>query len=66
MKRITVLLPDDLDAGLRLEARRRGMAVAELVREALEARYGAAPGPRRFSFVALGEGHPLAEDKPLP
>ena len=58
MKRTTIMLPDDLDARLRFEARRRGAAVAELIREALEARYGAPAGPRHLSFVALGRGRP--------
>jgi hypothetical protein len=68
VKRITILLPDDLDSRLRLEARRRGIAAAALVREALEARYGTTPGPRRLSFVALGEGRADAppEERPLP
>ena len=35
MKRTTVKLPDDLDARLRHEARRRGMTVSELTREAI-------------------------------
>jgi predicted DNA-binding protein len=37
MKRTTVKLPDELDTRLRLEATRRGVTIAELTREALEA-----------------------------
>ena len=36
MKRTTVKLPDDLDARLRHEARRRGVTIADVTRTALE------------------------------
>ena len=36
MKRTTVKLPEDLDAKLRLEAKRRGITVSELTRTAIE------------------------------
>jgi len=52
------MLPDELDHRLRFEARRRGVSVAEVIREALDARYGLAPGSRRLSFVAIGEARP--------
>ncbi|MCK4177420.1 ribbon-helix-helix domain-containing protein [Aciditerrimonas ferrireducens] len=56
MKRTTVLLPDDLDARVRLEARRRGVAVADVLREAV-AQHVAASGPAgRLGFVAVGDG----------
>jgi hypothetical protein len=56
MKRTTVMLPDDLDTRLRREARRRGVAVAEVVREAV-ARHVPAPEPGRpLSFFAVGDG----------
>jgi hypothetical protein len=55
MRRTTIMLPDDLDASLRLEARRRGVSIAELAREAIEAQLREA-GPRRLSFIGIGEG----------
>lgn len=45
MKRTTVKLPDELDARLRQEARRRGVTVSELTRTVIEAQIGS--GPRR-------------------
>ena len=45
MKRTTVKLPDDLDARLRHEARRRGVTIADITRTALEEHLGA--GRRR-------------------
>jgi predicted DNA-binding protein len=36
MKRVSVQLPDDLDARLRDEAQRRGVTIAEITRAALE------------------------------
>ena len=45
MKRTTVKLPDDLDARLRHEARRRGVTIADVTRAALEEHLGA--GRRR-------------------
>jgi hypothetical protein len=46
MQRTTVKIPDELDARLRHEAKRRGMTISEVVREALEARLG--EGRRRL------------------
>jgi hypothetical protein len=37
MRRTTVKLPETLDARLRLEARRRGITISDLTREAIEA-----------------------------
>lgn len=53
-----ILIPDGLDARLRLEAARRGVSLAEISREALEAFLApqAAPGP--LGFFAVGEGAP--------
>jgi len=53
MKRTTVKLPDQLDARLRLEARRRGMTISELTREAIEGHLGARDGRR---LMAAGAG----------
>lgn len=56
MKRTTVMLPDDVDARLRREARRRGVPVAEVVREAVERHVPPPERGRRLSIFALGEG----------
>ena len=58
MKRTTVMLPDDLDERVRLEARRRGVPVAEVVRDALERELPPPRPGRRLSFFAVGEGGP--------
>lgn len=50
------MLPDDLDSRLRLEARRRGVSIADVVREAIE-RHLPAPD-RDLAFFASGEGSP--------
>lgn len=52
------MLPDEVEARLRLEARRRGVPIAEVVREAVE-RHLPAPEPgRRLAFFAIGDGGP--------
>lgn len=52
------MLPDDTATRLRLEARRRGVPIAEVVREAVE-RHLPAPEPGRpLAFFAVGEGGP--------
>jgi hypothetical protein len=60
MKRTTVMLPEELDARVRFEARRRGVAVAEIVREAVEQHLPrpTAKGRAPLSFFAIGEGGP--------
>ena len=58
MKRTTVMLPDDVDRRVRYEADRRGMSIAELVREALEQHLPTPPESGYLSFVAVGEGAP--------
>jgi hypothetical protein len=58
MKRIMVMLPDDVDARLRLEARRRGVPVAQLVREAVELHVPAPEPGRPLAFFAIGAGGP--------
>jgi Ribbon-helix-helix protein, copG family len=58
MRRTTIMLPDDLDARLRLEAKRRGVSIADVAREAIE-RHLPSPSPDgRLSFFAIGEGSP--------
>jgi len=59
MKRTTIMVPDELDARIRLEARRRGVSIADIAREALEQ---SVPGPApagRLGFFAIGEGDPI-------
>jgi hypothetical protein len=58
MKRTTVMLPDDLEARLRHEARRRGVPLAEVVREAVERHLPAPERGQPLSFFAIGEGGP--------
>jgi predicted transcriptional regulator len=55
MKRTTVKLPDELDARLRLEARRRGITVSQLTREAIAAFLGDGQ-PRRLMAAGAGVG----------
>jgi predicted transcriptional regulator len=65
MKRTTISLPDDLAAALDREARRRGIPVSQIAREAIEARLGrSAAGRRELPFAALGRSghHSTARD----
>lgn len=57
VKRTTIMLPEDVDVRLRLEARRRGTSVAEVAREAIEKQLPPPPDGA-LSFFALGEGSP--------
>jgi predicted DNA-binding protein len=57
MKRTTIMLPEEVDVRLRLEARRRGTSVAEVAREAIEKQLPPAPDGR-LSFFAVGDGSP--------
>lgn len=50
MKRTTIVLPDDLDTQLRYEARRRGVSMTELAREAIT----------EYLVQATGEGEDLS------
>ena len=53
------MLPDELDARIRLEARRRGVSIADIAREAIE-RHVPGPVPTgRLGFFAIGEGDPI-------
>lgn len=58
MKRTTIMLPEDVDVRLRLEARRRGTSVAEVAREAIEKQLPPQPDGR-LSFFAVGDGAPV-------
>lgn len=51
MNRTTIKLPEELDAKLRHEAKRRGLTISELTREAIETHLG----PRR-KLGAAGAG----------
>ena len=53
MKRTTVKISDELDAKLRHEAARRGVTIAEVIREAVDL-YLNGTSRRRLGFVALG------------
>jgi hypothetical protein len=57
MKRTTIMLPDELDARVRMEARRRGVSIADIAREAIEQYVGPAP-TGRLGFFAVGKGGP--------
>jgi hypothetical protein len=57
MMRITISVPGDLAEAVRREARRRGLTVSEVARQALRARLGPEIGPKP-GFVGLGRsGH---------
>ena len=58
MKRTMILIPDDLDARLRLEAARRGVSLAEVSREAIEAYLAAQLATGELGFFSVGEGTP--------
>jgi predicted DNA-binding protein len=53
MKRTTVKLPDEMDARLRLEAKRRGLTISELTREAIESHLSKREAR---TFLAAGAG----------
>jgi predicted transcriptional regulator len=56
MRRITVKLPDELDAKLRHEAARRGSTIADVVREAVEAYVAGGAGRRLIAAKAGRSG----------
>lgn len=58
VKRTTIMLPDELDERLRLEARRRGTSIADVAREAIERQLPPAPKPGALGFFAIGDGGP--------
>lgn len=52
------MLPEEVDARLRLEARRRGVSIADVAREAIEQHLPSTASAGRLSFFAVGEGGP--------
>jgi hypothetical protein len=58
MKRTTIMLPEELEARLRHEARRRGVSIAQVVREAVERELPAPEAGRPLAFFAVGNGGP--------
>ncbi len=58
VKRTTIMLPDELDVRLRHEARRRGVSIAEVARDAIDQQLPNAPESGRLSFFAIGAGDP--------
>lgn len=58
MKRTTIMLPEDVDARLRREARRRGGSIADVAREAIEEYLPEPPRPGPLGFFAVGDGDP--------
>lgn len=63
VKRTTIMLPDDVDARLRLEARRRGTSIADVAREAIERQLPPESEPGALAFLAIGEGGPANVSK---
>jgi len=53
MKRTTVKIPDELDARLRHEAKRRETTISEITREALESHLGGGGAVRRPILESL-------------
>lgn len=57
MTRTTISLPENLAAALSREARRRGVSVSQVAREAIEHRLGVASGgKRKLPFVGIARG----------
>lgn len=54
VKRTTIMLPDDLDARLRHEARRRGVSIADVARRAIEEQLPEPDQSGRLSFFGVG------------
>jgi hypothetical protein len=52
------MLPDELDVRLRLEAKRRGVSIADVAREAIDHHVPPARPKGGLSFFAIGEGGP--------
>lgn len=52
------MLPEDVDARLRYEARRRGVSIADVAREAIEQHLPAPAQAGRLGFFGVGAGSP--------
>ena len=56
MKRTTISLPDELAAALEREARRCGLPVSQIAREAIETRLGMSKkSPKKLSFIGIAD-----------
>jgi hypothetical protein len=53
------MLPEDVDARLRREARRRGVSIADVAREAIERHLPESADEGRLSFFGIGTGDPV-------
>ncbi|MGC8472580.1 MAG: ribbon-helix-helix protein, CopG family [Acidimicrobiales bacterium] len=58
MRRTTVMLPDELDARLRLEARRQGVSIADVARQAIDRSLPPLPTGGPLGFFSVGDGGP--------
>jgi len=58
MRRTTIMLPDEVDARLRHEAKRRGASIADVAREAIDRHLPRPPADGRLGFFAIGDGSP--------
>lgn len=54
MKRITLVIPDELNVLIQQERRRRDVSAATVIRDALEAYFRMDSSPKRFSFIGIG------------
>ena len=52
------MLPEDVDRRLRIEARRRGVSIAEVAREAIEGHLPEVREVGHVGFFAIGKGSP--------
>jgi hypothetical protein len=52
------MLPDEIERRLRIEARRRGVPIAQIVREAVERHLPPLKEGKPLSFFGIGEGGP--------
>ena len=55
MKRITLVIPDQLNALVQHERRRRDVSAARIIRDALETYFRLGEEPKRPSFIGIGD-----------